>query len=62
MTVYLLLVLWLSPEGKLDVKHIGTFGGKKNCIEEAKRVRSLGPPKGTKFHCTLTKHTKGIML
>lgn len=60
--IYLLLFLYLSPQGKLDVKHINTFGSYEHCNQEAERIRRLDPPEGSRFHCMETDKTKGMMI
>lgn len=60
--IFLLLVLYLSPEGQLDVRHVDTFGSRQHCMEAKDKVEGFNPPAGTKLYCLSTKKTKGMMI
>ena len=60
--IWLLLILYVSPQGELDVKHINTFGSKDSCVQEGNRISQFQPPEGMKIHCMGTSKTKGMMI
>jgi hypothetical protein len=60
--IFLLLILYMSPEGELDVKHIGTLGSQESCMEEKRKIEALNPPAGTRVHCMPTAQTKGMII
>ena len=60
--IWLLLILYVSPQGELDVKHLNTYGSKQSCMQEGNRISKLNPPQGTKIHCMSTHKTKGMMI
>ncbi len=56
MDIWLLILVMVSPEGKMtDVKHIDTYRNKVSCERVVREIKDRRPPRGTWTACIPTK-------
>ena len=63
MTLYLLMLLMISPSGELKrMEHVGTFGSLEHCGSQADKLNKAMTQESLWVWCVETTRTKGLML